>query len=83
MHDDVYLEVYVHMIARISTRCNVCVHMMTKCASRLDVMCISRLVSSTHTVYEMMNDVSVCVSISTRSYDEISSRLMRLCEYLD
>ena len=24
--------------------------------SRLDVMCISRLVSSSHTVYEMMND---------------------------
>ena len=25
-----YLEVYAHMIAHISTRCNVCVHMMTR-----------------------------------------------------
>ena len=56
MHDDVYLEVYAYMIAHISTRCNVCVHMMTKCASRLDPLRGSRLVSSSHTVYEMMND---------------------------
>ena len=32
----VYLEVYVHMIAHVSTRCNVCVDMRTLWHSRLD-----------------------------------------------
>ena len=50
-----YLEVYVHMIACISTRCNLCVGMHT---SRLDdmMMRVSRLDSYAHTIYEIMND---------------------------
>ena len=49
-----YLEVYVHMIAHVSTRCNVCVGMHT---SRLDdMMRVSRLDSYAHTVYEIMNN---------------------------
>ena len=50
-----YLEVYVHMIACISSRCNVYVGMHT---SRLDVydVRVSRLDFYAPTVYEMMND---------------------------
>ena len=48
MHDNVYLEVYVHMIAHISTRC--------KYVWVWEHMWHSRLDSDTHTVYEMMND---------------------------
>ena len=50
-----YLEVYVHMIACISTRCNVCVGMHT---SRLDdmMMRVSRLDSDNLDVWEYMND---------------------------
>ena len=50
-----YLEVYVHMIACISSRCNVYVGMHT---SRLDdmMMRVSRLDSYSHTIYEIMND---------------------------
>jgi len=43
----VYLEVYVHMIAHVSTRCNICVHMLMR---------VSRLDSYAHAVYDMMND---------------------------
>ena len=55
MHDDVYLEVYVHMIAHISTRRNVCEHMHT---SRLDDMMMwqSRLDSIFSNDMRVMND---------------------------
>ena len=51
----VYLEVYVHMIACISTRCNVCVGMHT---SRLDDMMMwhSRLDSILSNDMRVMND---------------------------
>ena len=51
----VYLEVYVHMIAHISTRRKyVCIweHNDAGISTRLP----SRLDSDVHTVYEMMND---------------------------
>ena len=50
-----YLEVYVHMIAHVSTRCNVCVGMHT---SRLDdmMMRVSRLDSVFSNDMRVLND---------------------------
>ena len=49
----VNLDVYVHMIAHISTRCK---YMCVCWQSRLDDLRLSRLDSHAHTVYEMLND---------------------------
>ena len=49
----VNLDVYVHMIAHISTRCK---YMCVCWQSRLDDLRRSRLDSHAHAVYEMLND---------------------------
>ena len=81
----VYLEVYVHMIAHVSTRCNVCVGMHT---SRLDDMMMRVSRRDSHVLvwyrddewcWESRLDFMICVCISTRFFENLwDSRLENL-----